>query len=171
MMYRLSPRDNFAGRRRLRSLGIKLWRSHSSYVCAKSSRQQKRAVVDTDMRGIARVVDDASLNHGKLASPSPLSKILIQNRGKSVSFALYHLERITKWQERAEKFSATKSGKTPRRLIELFAAWPTLSAPIAQNQSSSSAPSINRNITALYRAGLIREMIGQTRYRFWTADV
>ena len=90
---------------------------------------------------------------------------------KAVSFALYHLERITKWQERAEKYSATKSGKTPRQLIDLFAAWPTLSAPIAQSQSSSSAPSINRNITALYRARLIREMTGQTRYRFWTADV
>ena len=44
-------------------------------------------------------------------------------------------------------------------------------ASTAQSQSSSSAPSINRNIAAYYRAGLIREMTGQTRYRFWTADV
>ena len=53
----------------------------SSKVFAKSSRQQKIAVVDNDMRGIARVVSDAILNHVVRGSKRSLSPISLSRIG------------------------------------------------------------------------------------------
>ncbi len=90
---------------------------------------------------------------------------------KSISFALSHLARVARWAERAEEFKARRSGKTPGQLITLFIAWPYLSVPIAKRLCTASEQSIHRNLADLYKTGLIRELTGQTRYRFWAADV
>lgn len=85
--------------------------------------------------------------------------------------ALLHLDRLRSWQVRAGAATRDLSGRTPPVLIDALAAWPMLSAPMAEDLTGASRAAIQRNLDTLEDRGLIREVTGQGRYRAWAAAV
>lgn len=90
---------------------------------------------------------------------------------RAVFAALLHLERLERWQERAQAGTADLSGRTPPRLVQLLTDWPGVSAPMAESASGASRAAVQRNLDLLAARGLIRELTGQGRYRIWVADI
>ncbi|MGB7243729.1 MAG: hypothetical protein WBC93_16800 [Sulfitobacter sp.] len=84
---------------------------------------------------------------------------------------LLTLERLAAWQTRATKAAAGLSGRTPAALIGALLRLPVLSADLAARTTGCSAPGIRRNLALLSDLGLVREITGQSRYRFWTAQI
>lgn len=80
------------------------------------------------------------------------------------------LDSVEAWQARALAATAGLSGRTPGRLIAALAAWPVLSAPMAERLTGASRAAVQRNLALLETRGLLREITGQGRFRFWTAD-
>lgn len=88
---------------------------------------------------------------------------------QAVLSALMQLDRLAAWQQRAQEVTADLSGRTPPALIRLLAAWPSLSAPLAEAESGASRAAVQRNLDLFTARGLIRELTGQGRYRVWAA--
>ena len=88
---------------------------------------------------------------------------------RSVLAALLHLDRLEAWRLRADAACAHLSGRTPRLLIEVLAAWPLVSAPFAEEKTGASRAAVQRNLDLLSAKGLLREATGQGRYRMWSA--
>jgi hypothetical protein len=82
--------------------------------------------------------------------------------------ALLHLETVSDWQSRAEEAVADLSGRTPLKLIAVFAAYPLVSAPMAERETGASRAAVQRNLDILSARGLIREITGQGRFRIWS---
>ena len=101
----------------------------------------------------------------------PRAKLAAWLRGaeRATLAALLHLDRVTAWQHRAEAEIADLSGRTPPALIALLAAWPQVSAPLAEAETGASRAAVQRNLDLLVQRGLIREITGQGRYRVWAA--
>ncbi|WP_263828754.1 hypothetical protein [Ruegeria aquimaris] len=95
----------------------------------------------------------------------------LRGSAQAVVAALLHLERIAAWRARAETATADLSGRTPPALISVMAAWPMVTAPLAEAKSGASRAAVQRNLDLFTRRGLIREMTGQDRYRVWTAAI
>ncbi len=85
--------------------------------------------------------------------------------------ALLLLDRVENWRRRAEEAVSDLSGKTPAALIDVFARWPMVSGPMAEEHTRSSRAAVQRNLDLLVGRGLIREITGQGRYRVWTATL
>ena len=83
--------------------------------------------------------------------------------------ALRRLDALRAWEARAQQIAAPRSGRVPPLLITLLRDWPVLSAPMAAAETGASRAAVQRNLNWMTRQGLIREMTGQGRYRFWTA--
>jgi len=81
--------------------------------------------------------------------------------------ALLHLETVGDWQHKALNAVSDLSGRTPAKLIEVFASYPLVSAPLAEQQTGASRAAVQRNLDCLAARGLIREITGQGRYRVW----
>ncbi|MDE3081115.1 MAG: hypothetical protein KGI94_13900 [Paracoccaceae bacterium] len=79
------------------------------------------------------------------------------------------LEDLTAWQTRAQAEIADLSGQTPGRLIEALIGWPLLSASMAEALTGKSRAAVQRNLTLFQARGLVREVTGQGRFRFWKA--
>jgi Fic family protein len=85
--------------------------------------------------------------------------------------ALMTLEALDAWQDRATQATAGLSGRTPALLIEALTASPALSAGMAARAAGVSTAGARRNLAWLERAGLVREITGQGRFRFWQAAI
>ncbi|SDW22801.1 helix-turn-helix domain-containing protein [Roseicitreum antarcticum] len=83
--------------------------------------------------------------------------------------ALMHLDRLAEWHARVTRATAHLSGRTPPQLVQVLADWPLVSAAMAEAQTGASRAAVQRNLAMLENEGLIREVTGQGRYRFWTA--
>lgn len=83
--------------------------------------------------------------------------------------ALMHLDRLAEWHARVTRATAHLSGRTPPQLVQVLADWPLVSAAMAEAQTGASRAAVQRNLAMLESEGLIREVTGQGRYRFWTA--
>lgn len=83
--------------------------------------------------------------------------------------ALARIDQLNAWQQRADRAIDALSGRTPGRLVAVFATWPVVSARMAEEKSAVSRAAVQRNIDRLVDAGLIREITGQGRYRLWAA--
>ncbi len=83
--------------------------------------------------------------------------------------ALMTIERMADWEERAQKSLKDCSGRTPLELVQVFARWPMVSAPMAEQQVGASRAAVQRNLDLMTARGIIREITGQGRYRIWTA--
>jgi len=83
--------------------------------------------------------------------------------------ALFQLERLAVWKSVARGAVGDLSGRTPAQLIEVFATWPMVAAPLAEAETGASRAAVQRNLDLLAERGLIREITGQGRYRVWTA--
>ena len=85
--------------------------------------------------------------------------------------ALLHLDRVADWRQRAEQATQDLSGRTPPRLIEALIANPVLSAEMVAEAAGISRAAARRNLTLFKSRGLVREVTGQDRYRFWAATI
>ncbi|MBD1206185.1 MAG: hypothetical protein H9533_18890 [Rhodobacteraceae bacterium] len=83
--------------------------------------------------------------------------------------ALMMIERMADWEERASEALEDCSGRTPGELVQVFARWPMVSAPMAEAQVGASRAAVQRNLDLMTARGVIREITGQGRYRIWTA--
>jgi hypothetical protein len=83
--------------------------------------------------------------------------------------SLHHLDALAEWERRAAAAIAGMSGRTPPRLVAALVEWPLLSAPMAAGIAGVSRASVHRGLDALAARGLVREVTGQGRFRFWTA--
>ncbi len=93
----------------------------------------------------------------------------IKGLGQAVLAALLHLDRVSAWELRARDLTSDLSGKTPPMLLDVLAAWPMVSVPLAEELTKASRATAQRNIDLFASRGLIREVTGQGRYRVWTA--
>ena len=85
--------------------------------------------------------------------------------------ALRQLDDLRDWESRARDATAALSGRTPPALVTLMREWPVVSAPMAEAETGASRAAVQRNLNWMTEAGLIREVTGQGRYRFWAAAV
>lgn len=83
--------------------------------------------------------------------------------------ALMQVQRLGVWQNAARQALSDLSGRTPALLVDLLAAWPMVTAPMAETQTGASRAAVQRNLERLQARGLIREVTGQKKYRVWTA--
>ncbi len=88
---------------------------------------------------------------------------------RSSRAARLELERLLAWQDRARTATGPRSGRVPRALIGVFLRAPVVSAISACRETGASRAAIQRNLTLFEDLGLIREITGQSRYRFWRA--
>lgn len=88
---------------------------------------------------------------------------------QAVLAALMHLDRLAAWTARAEETIFDLSGRTPPRLLGLLKDWPSVSAPMAEQETGASRAAVQRNLDLFTQRGLIRELTGRGRYRVWTA--
>ncbi|MEX0327795.1 MAG: helix-turn-helix domain-containing protein [Ruegeria sp.] len=102
----------------------------------------------------------------------PVEKLAawVKGAGQATLAALLHLDRIAAWEVRAREKTDDLSGRTPPVLIDVLAAWPMVSAPLAEELTGASRAAAQRNLDVFLQRGLIREVTGQGRYRVWTAD-
>ncbi len=82
---------------------------------------------------------------------------------------LLEADRVEAWATAAERACADLSGRTPARLIAALSAWPLASAPMLQADTGASRAAVQRNLDRLAARGLVREVTGHSRYRFWAA--
>lgn len=101
--------------------------------------------------------------------PSDRLAAWVQGAGQAALSALLHLDRVSAWDSQARVATAGLSGRTPPVLIDVLAAWPMVSAPLAQDLTGASRAAVQRNLDLFTQRGLIREVTGQGRYRVWTA--
>lgn len=83
--------------------------------------------------------------------------------------ALMMTERLADWEQRARDALKDCSGRTPGELVQVFARWPMVSAPMAEEHVGASRAAVQRNLDLMTARGVIREITGQGRYRIWTA--
>lgn len=83
--------------------------------------------------------------------------------------ASMELDRLRDWRRKAAETTAGLSGRTPPLLISTLLRFPILSAELAAETIGCSRPSARRNLALFHDCGLIREVTGQERYRFWAA--
>ncbi len=81
------------------------------------------------------------------------------------------LDRLIGWQRNALYAVGDLSGKTPPVLVEVLLQLPVVSTEIVADRAKVSKVSALRNLTIFESRGLVREVTGQTRYRFWSAKL
>ncbi|SLN73484.1 HTH DNA binding domain protein [Falsiruegeria litorea R37] len=81
------------------------------------------------------------------------------------------LERLADWQARAQQATQHLSGRTPAELMGTMMKYPIVSAELVSKDTGCSRPSARRNLNLFADLGLIREVTGQDRYRFWAAQL
>ena len=87
----------------------------------------------------------------------------------AVRAAMRHLDALEAWQNAATSAIAPLSGRTPARLLQVVAEWPVVSARMAEEATGASRAAIQRNLTWMEDKGLLREVTGQGRFRYWAA--
>ena len=102
--------------------------------------------------------------------PEARLRVWIEGVDSAVLKAMRLLDALDRWQTEARDRTAKLSGRTPGRLLAVLAEWPLVSAPMAEHLTGASRAAVQRNLTWLTDHGLIREVTGQGRYRFWSID-
>jgi len=80
------------------------------------------------------------------------------------------LDKLVRWRGKAEAATKGLSGKTPPLLIQALLEAPALTASMVAVATGADKATARRNLNAFAKLGLIREITGQGRYRFWAAD-
>lgn len=84
--------------------------------------------------------------------------------------ALMTVRRIDDWAVTAGAVVAGWKGSTPSRMVDVFRSRPLLDTEDAGNLAGVSRDSAERLLARMQRAGLIRELTGQGRFRLWSAS-
>lgn len=79
------------------------------------------------------------------------------------------LDRLDAWRARASLAVGGMKGRTPALLIETLVNHPAVSAEMLESRAAVSRAAAERNLTAFEGLGLIQELTGQKRFRFWSA--
>lgn len=95
----------------------------------------------------------------------------IRGAEKATLSALMQLDSLAAWQKATQGALSDLTGRTPALLVDLLAAWPIVSAPMAEAQTGASRAAVQRNLEMMEKRGLIREITGQGRYRVWAAQI
>ncbi|MDK3073533.1 helix-turn-helix domain-containing protein [Sedimentitalea sp. JM2-8] len=112
-------------------------------------------------------LDRGALAPGPEAVQARLAQFLAAAEAGALA-ALRDLARLIDWAARAGAATADLSGKTPPALIDALTRFPVVSAELVAETAGCSRPAARRNLALFTRCGLIREITGQDRYRFWT---
>jgi len=106
---------------------------------------------------------------GLRASRSPAARLKRWLDGMETALlaSMHHLDQVEAWDVRAQSVTASLSGRTPPALRTVLTAWPLVSAPMAEALTGASRAAVQRNLAWLEARGLIREVTGQGRFRFW----
>lgn len=83
--------------------------------------------------------------------------------------ALMEADRLSAWTARAREAIGDLSGRTPPRIIAALSAWPLASAPMLEAETGASRAAVQRNMKTFEERGLVHEVTGQERFRFWRA--
>lgn len=83
--------------------------------------------------------------------------------------ALMEIDRLATWQDRAQEAVRDLSGRTPPALIGALLRYPILSAELVTSETGCSVAAARRNLNLFAERGLVNELTGQDRYRFWSA--
>lgn len=81
---------------------------------------------------------------------------------------LMELDKVLAWRARAQGETGDLSGRTVPRLIETLIANQLVSAELLAGVAKVSRAAALRNLRLFEARGLVREVTGQSRYRFWT---
>jgi len=84
---------------------------------------------------------------------------------------LLHLDRLESWHTQAKQQTRDLSGKTPPALISAILQTPLISSELTARMIGVSKVSAHRNLTLFAKRGLLREVTGKSRYRFWAAAI
>lgn len=113
-------------------------------------------------------LDRHDLSGGAARAEARIATFLGAAEAGSVAACL-EIDRLTAWRDRAAAATGDLSGRTPPALIGALLRYPVLSAELAAETTGCSRPAARRNLNLFARRGLVREVTGQDRYRFWTA--
>jgi len=94
----------------------------------------------------------------------------IEGMQSAILKARRQLDQLERWKSEARDRTAKLSGRTPGQLLAVLAEWPLVSAPMAEHLTGASRAAVQRNLTWLMDHGLIREVTGQGRFRFWSIE-
>lgn len=87
----------------------------------------------------------------------------------AATVAAMTLRRLNTWANKAGKATSDLSGRTPPYLIETLLRDTVVSAPALARTADVTSMTARRNLTLFQDRELIREVSGQTRYRYWRA--
>lgn len=129
-------------------------------------------IAAAESRGGAPFLPLAFGRPGVVATRSDARVLLaawLQLAEQGCTAALLHLDQLEAWERRAGQVVAGRSGRTPPLLVRVLRDWPLVSAPMAEAHTGGSRAAVQRNLAWMEEQGLIREVTGQGRYRFWSA--
>ena len=99
--------------------------------------------------------------------PGKRLKLWLDGLESGIAAAVRELDFLEQWQATATQQTNDLSGRTPRELIRLLVSHVVLSAPAAEKLTNSSRAAVQRNLVLFEKRGLVREVTGQGRWRFW----
>lgn len=101
--------------------------------------------------------------------PAEILRSFYQMAEQGSLAALMEVERLLTWREKAIEATADLSGRTPPIMIETALRFPVFSAELAARLADCAPMSARRNLKLFEERGLLKEVTGQSRYRFWSA--
>lgn len=107
----------------------------------------------------------------RAGNPKERLRRVLEGAGAAILAMLRHLDQLEAWQGRAKKLLLCRSGRTPKRLVEVISEWPLVSAPMAEDKTGASRAAVQRNLNDMVDLGIVREVTGQGRYRVWCASL
>jgi len=115
-------------------------------------------------------LDRHSLRAGSAGAEERLAVFYTAAEAGALSAAL-ELDRLALWRDRARAKTGDLSGRTPPKMIEALLRASVVSAEWLAQEVGCSPVSVRRNLRVFADRGLVREVTGQERYRFWTVAV
>lgn len=109
--------------------------------------------------------------HMRAKTPEEALRTFYQTVEQGALTALLEVERLLTWREKARELTGDLSGRTPPSLVETALRFPVFSAELAARLASCAPMSARRNLKLFEERGLLREVTGQKRYRFWSAQL
>ncbi|MDC0739430.1 hypothetical protein N6L24_14170 [Cognatishimia sp. SS12] len=109
--------------------------------------------------------------HARAQDPEISLGLYYQTVEQGALAALLELDRLQTWREKARAETADLQGRTPARMIDAALRFPVFSAELAARMAGCSLMSARRNLNLFQARGLMREVTGQQRYRFWAAQL
>ena len=80
---------------------------------------------------------------------------------------LMEADRLATWERDAAARTGDLSGRTPPRLIAALSDQPVASVPTLAAGTGASRAAVQRNMAVFETRGLVAELTGQSRFRYW----